>query len=86
MNFLCIFLLDCLLMLLMLLNLLFDIFCYNYDICILFICCMEIVKLNNRLIEVFVNFNECVNFLIVIIERILKIVYLYDFFYGMLFN
>lgn len=67
-------------------DLLFEIFCYYYDFCNVVICCMEIVKFNNRIIDVFFKFDECVNFFLLIIERILKIIYLYNFVYGLLFN
>lgn len=53
------------------LDLLFEIFCNYYDFCNVVMCCMEIVKFNNGIIEVFFNFDECVNFFILIIERIL---------------
>lgn len=43
---------------------------------------MEIVKFNNKPIEISVNFDECANYLTVTIERISKTVYLHDFSYG----
>lgn len=51
-----------------LLVLLDGIFCYNFVLCSVVFCCMEILKLNNRVIEVIVEFNECFNFLKMIIE------------------
>lgn len=65
-----------------LLVLLDGIFCYNFVFCSVVFCCMEILKLNNRVIEVIVEFNECFNFLKMIIEWMLMIIYLYNFVYG----
>lgn len=79
------FLSDCSSTTLMLPNLPSEISCYNHDTCTAFTCCMEIVKFNNRPIEVSINFDECANFLTVTIERISKTVYLHDFSYGLLF-
>lgn len=47
---------------------------------------MEISKLNNRAIEVTVEFNECSNFLKMTIERMPMIIYLHNFVYGELMH
>lgn len=60
--------------------------CYNPASCSAVSCCMEISKLNNRAIEVTVEFNECSNFLKMTIERMPMIIYLHNFVYGELMH
>nr|XP_022295052.1 uncharacterized protein LOC111105175 [Crassostrea virginica] len=59
-----------------------EITCYNPDSCTALTCCMEIAKLDKRLIEVSVILDECSNTLTVSIERISQTVYLHEFSYG----
>lgn len=60
--------------------------CYNPESCSDVSCCMEISKLNNRAIEVTVEFNECSNFLKMTVERMPMIIYLHNFVYGELMH
>ncbi|XP_062596534.1 uncharacterized protein LOC134257978, partial [Saccostrea cucullata] len=46
-------------------------------------CCMEVTKLNERTIEVSVEFDECSNFLKLTIEGLSQTKYLHNFVYGM---
>ncbi|XP_062582876.1 uncharacterized protein LOC134244633, partial [Saccostrea cucullata] len=59
-----------------------EITCYYHGSCTAVSCCMDIVKFDNRSIEVSIIFDECANFLTLTIERISQTVYLHEFSYG----
>ncbi|XP_062581277.1 uncharacterized protein LOC134243073, partial [Saccostrea cucullata] len=59
-----------------------EITCYYHGSCAAVSCCMDIVKFDNRSVEVSIIFDECANFLTLTIERISQTVYLHNFSYG----
>lgn len=53
-----------------LVSLLVGISCYNSSFCTVVFCCLEIERFGGRLMEVFLDYSFCGNYLDIIIDRI----------------